>query len=623
MESQNIDGENTTPIHTQETNDAALPDAQEENIMDDILPNTSCIIGNLFESSEADGNSADTEGTSQNESQPESRECKNRRTARHVKRVDYRALSLAPQNAGQKRDKSESGSKLEGITTLRNKLASTTKIKDTIAVTLDNTRKELATTKEELAYTREELIQTRKMHEESEEQNRSLRENMNKLITSQKELIDDAEDSTNKLQAKNIELRKMVALAEELKEEIKELKAPKKMHIIIDSNREPIFRSLKEKLPDYAISKCDNIYTTDKLVQQMKTYKPEKKTTTVIMMGTNDLRAREYDKCINNFQELAKMTPPDTLVVQIPPQHHETDGFEKERSDMNRKLANQVITKRFNAITIPPTADEHKLLVGDGIHLSKLGANIIAEQIVRKIKNQDIRRTISHKATNEPPSPSTPPKSNAPTSQQAALLPTPKLWIKAEMSISNSYAGLIVGSKGRTIQQLGKDTDTKISIPPTKAGNRTTVIIKGLKQDVDTAKATINSILDTKSRTHVNAGDILEEIRVDSCLVGHVFGQRGDKISRIIAQTTTRINNDYHQNGDSTFIIKGKAPNVASAVRQVKKAMEEGRTANLRSERQKEKEHHRNERHEHRSNRRSDNETHSHGGRSRSPARRF
>ena len=65
MESQNIDGEKTTPIHTQETNDAALPDAQEENIMDDILPNTSCIIGNLFESSEADGNSADTEGTMQ------------------------------------------------------------------------------------------------------------------------------------------------------------------------------------------------------------------------------------------------------------------------------------------------------------------------------------------------------------------------------------------------------------------------------------------------------------------------------------------------------------------------------------------------------------------------------
>ena len=118
----------------------------------------------------------------------------------------------------------------------------------------------------------------------------------------------------------------------------------------------------------------------------MKTYKPEKKTTPVIMMGTNDLRSREYDKCINNFQELAKMTPPDTLVVQIPPQHHETDGFEKERSDMNRKLANQVITKRFNAITIPPTADEHKLLVGDRIHLSKLGANIIAEQIARKIK---------------------------------------------------------------------------------------------------------------------------------------------------------------------------------------------------------------------------------------------
>ena len=362
MEIQDSTSENKTPNHTPEKTDAALSDTQEENIIDDILLDTTCILGNLFESSEADGNSADTEGTSQNESQPEWRESKNRKSSRHVKRVDYRALSLATQNAGQKlekRDKchksqSDSGTKMEGITILRNKLASATKIKDTIAATLVNIKKELATAKEELAYTREELVQTRKQHEESEEQNRSLRENMNKLIASQKELIDDAEDSTNKLQAKNVELRKMVALTNELKEEIKELKAPKKIHLMMDSNREPIFRILKEKLPEYTISKCDNVYTTEKLVQQMKEYKPEKKTTTVIMMGTNDLRAREYDKCINNLQELSKMMPPITLVVQIPPQHHETDGFEKERSAMNRKLANQVITKKFNAITIPP-----------------------------------------------------------------------------------------------------------------------------------------------------------------------------------------------------------------------------------------------------------------------------
>ena len=72
MESQNSIAENKTPNHTQETNEAALSDMQEENIMDDILLNTSCILGNLFESSEADGNSGDTEGTSQNKSQPES-----------------------------------------------------------------------------------------------------------------------------------------------------------------------------------------------------------------------------------------------------------------------------------------------------------------------------------------------------------------------------------------------------------------------------------------------------------------------------------------------------------------------------------------------------------------------
>ena len=141
---------------------------------------------------------------------------------------------------------------------------------------------------------------------------------------------------------------------------------------------------------------------------------------------------------------------------------------------MNRKLANQVITKIFEVQcdNHPPTSDEHRLLVGDGIHLSKHGANIIAEQIVRKIANHDIRQTISNDATNKPPppSPSTPPKSSPSNSQQAALLPTPKLWIKVEMSICNSDAGLIVGSKGRTIQQLENDTDTKISIDPTNKG---------------------------------------------------------------------------------------------------------------------------------------------------------
>ena len=70
---------------------------------------------------------------------------------------------------------------------------------------------------------------------------------------------------------------------------------------MMDSNKEPIFRSLKEKCP-----KFDNVYTTEKLVQQMKKYKPEKKTTTVIMMGTNDLRAREYENVSTTSRNLPK-----------------------------------------------------------------------------------------------------------------------------------------------------------------------------------------------------------------------------------------------------------------------------------------------------------------------------
>ena len=96
-------------------------------------------------------------------------------------------------------------------------------------------------------------------------------------------------------------------------------------------------------------------------------------------MGTNDIKAREYDKCIRNLQELSKQTPQNTLVMQIPPQLHEKDKFEKERATLNRKLANRMITNHFKGISLPHTLDDHKLIT-DGIHISRYGADDIAEQ---------------------------------------------------------------------------------------------------------------------------------------------------------------------------------------------------------------------------------------------------
>ena len=205
----------------------------------------------------------------------------------------------------------------------------------------------------------------------------------------------------------------------------------------------------------------------------------------------------------------------------------------------------------------------------------------------QKMTNRTIKRTIRSPQQQQNSTPSTsPPKS--PSSPPKRLATTPKLWIKKEIIICNSDAGLIVGSKGAKIRQLEDDSNTRISIPTPKPGSPTKVIIEGIKQDTELATATINSILSTKSRTHTNPGETIKEIRVDEHLVGHVFGQRGDKIGRIIANTTTKINNEYHNNGDSTFTVKGKLPNVESVIRQIEKAVEDGKTAIRRANRRRE-----------------------------------
>ena len=419
-----------TPTGTECKNEKVNQEVTDRFDIMDI--NESCGIGNLWEISEAE-EAPSSEITSQSESQQEdeskSPNSRKRKSSRAVRRYDYKTMTLAGKTSTPISNRSPSHlgprTKKEGTSSLKNKLATLTKGR----------------------------------YEGSEERNKALFGKMNKLIASQKETISDAADSIVKLEEKNKVIKKMTREIEELKNEVSDLKAPKKLHLIMDSNRELIFRSLKEKLPNYCISKCENVFTTDMLVRHMKNYKPEKNTTTVIMMGTNDIKAREYDKCIRNLQELSKQTPQNTLVMQIPPQLHEKDEFEKERATLNRKPANRVITNHFEGIPLPHTLDDHKLLSTDGIHISRYGADAIAEQIVKKMTNRTIKRTIRSPQQQQNPTPSTsPPKS--PSSPPKRLATTPKLWIKKEIIICNSDAGLIVGSKGAKIRQLEDDSNT-------------------------------------------------------------------------------------------------------------------------------------------------------------------
>ena len=68
----------------------------------------------------------------------------------------------------QKKDmsQSDSSSNMESTTTLRNKLVSIRKIRDTITATLENCRRDLATTKDSVVYTKKiDTNKTRVVHE--------------------------------------------------------------------------------------------------------------------------------------------------------------------------------------------------------------------------------------------------------------------------------------------------------------------------------------------------------------------------------------------------------------------------------------------------------------------------
>ena len=86
----------------------------------------------------------------------------------------YRYLHVVTSTPISNRSPSHLGprTKKEGTSSLKNKLASLTKVKDTMAATLENTRKEMSAIKEELKYTKEELGETRKRYEGSEERNK-------------------------------------------------------------------------------------------------------------------------------------------------------------------------------------------------------------------------------------------------------------------------------------------------------------------------------------------------------------------------------------------------------------------------------------------------------------------
>ena len=107
-------------------------------------------------------------------------------------------------------------------------------------------------------------------------------------------------------------------------------KTQKKLTFIMDSNRKEITPTLKDKYRNTEIVNHQDIFTLQHLRDRIETDRHftepnNDNNTTIVALGTNDIKKPNYTKTIENIQEIAKHTNPErTIFVNIPPNNIDT-----------------------------------------------------------------------------------------------------------------------------------------------------------------------------------------------------------------------------------------------------------------------------------------------------------
>jgi predicted RNA-binding protein YlqC (UPF0109 family) len=261
---------------------------------------------------------------------------------------------------------------------------------------------------------------------------------------------------------------------------------------IADSNRKTIAPYLIENLKDHKIITEEEVYTTKDILPRKDLHDKTNNTTTIIMLGTNDIRLGRTDQAIINIEKLAKkIKQENTFAVLVPPMElPQITEDEQDEIELQILRYSKAIKNTFqNHIKLTKLTKENKtnpIMQKDGFHLNEIGGSIVAQIITDAIKMQMTLDTSSDNDNhtteiNQPPGNSQQPERHEEDVQY--------------LVVNSDTVGHIIGKKGKRITEIKQRHKVKISTGETRTNQEIVLTIEGPRNSRQNAIQEINTII--------------------------------------------------------------------------------------------------------------------------------
>ena len=141
---------------------------------------------------------------------------------------------------------------------------------------------------------------------------------------------------------------------------------------------------------------ADSSFWTHPKLNEVYAYQPH---AVIVMLGTYDAAStwKRYDAW--NLMEKLRFMPgsPHVFICTVPPAFTNSLGIDGSliSSKINPELQNVIVKNEVHEIDIYATFEKKSDLFTDGVHLSDAGLDTLANTILNKIKDIDLKRRIS------------------------------------------------------------------------------------------------------------------------------------------------------------------------------------------------------------------------------------
>ena len=265
-------------------------------------------------------------------------------------------------------------------------------------------------------------------------------------------------------------------------------KNKKDILILADSNRTKTIAHIEKKRPQWRIDAPERIFTTNHLIKYVEDNPIPKHITTLIMMGTNDIRVNNTKEAITNIQKLQKHTTNNTIISTIPPMNIDSGNEDTNEEIIEGRIQlNKEITKTYPT-TVKTTSlnksmrtNPHEILRDDGFHLNDKGVEQLAEEWIRTIEEPHTTNT------------------NTQTTET--------------MTINKDIAAHIIGKDGRNLKTMkekhqitittANDNHNNLTITITGNKDHTKEAIQDIKRTIETQHDNIQA-LEEKQQKYAN-----------------------------------------------------------------------------------------------------------------------